>query len=335
MGIFKGLRRRQHILIYVIFVFKKSMEASTKTAESAAASPGTSERTVVITGGTGGIGLHSAIGIARTGARVIVTGRDRERGEAARLRICEEAGNPRVELILGDISSSAGVDALAHNLLEVTDRIDVLVNNAAYLGNGPAVSDEGIEMHFAVNVVAPWRLTHALLPALRAGSAARVLNISAGDNAPGAPVPIDVDNLQAEKGFKGLMTMAHSKSVMESMSIALAAKLDADGISVNVVFPGRASTVMTRSVSAAGLPGMMVVCLPCMKCMFRDDGGKGAAKAARATIWAGTSTDLDGVTGRWFGQDTKEKPHHPRALDAAVQARILAAIKTSESKAEK
>eukprot|EP00946_MAST-07B_sp_MAST-7B-sp1_P002967 g2967.t1 len=316
------------------------MEASTKTAGSAAASPGTSERTVVITGGTGGIGLHSAIGIARTGARVVVTGRDRERGEAARRRICEEADNPRVELVLGDISSSAGVDALAHNLLEVTDRIDVLVNNAAYLGNAAAVSDEGIEMHFAVNVVAPWRLTHALLPALRAGSsagdhAARVLNISAGDNAPGAPVPIDIDNLQAEKGFKGLMTMAHSKSVMESMSIALAEKLKAEGISVNVVFPGRASTVMTRSLSAAGLPGMMVVCLPCMKCMFRDDGGKGAAKAARSTIWGATSPDLDGVTGRWFGQDTKEKPHHPRALDATVQAQILAAIKTSESKAEK
>ena len=79
-----------------------------KTAGSAAASPGTSERTVVITGGTGGIGLHSAIGIARTGARVVAKGAGAD---------CEDTDN-RVELVLGDISSSAGVDALAHNLLE-------------------------------------------------------------------------------------------------------------------------------------------------------------------------------------------------------------------------
>ena len=108
-------------------------------------------RTCVVTGGTGGIGFHSALGIARTGARVIVTGRDRARGEAARRALVEESGNERVELVIGDISSIKGVDALARELLEKVDRIDVLVNNAGYFGNVKKTSEDGLEMHFAVN----------------------------------------------------------------------------------------------------------------------------------------------------------------------------------------
>ena len=170
-------------------------------------------RTVIVTGGTGGIGYFSALGVARTGARVVITGRDRARGEAARQQIIAEASNQHVELVVGNVSSLAAVDALAKALLETIDRCDVLINNAGYFGNEKRTSEDGLEMHFMVNVVSPWRLTYALLPALRAAASAgshtaRVLNLSAGDNAPGTPAPLDVANLQAEKGFKGLLTMA-------------------------------------------------------------------------------------------------------------------------------
>ena len=255
------------------------------------------KRTIVVTGGTGGIGFHSALGLARTGARVLVTGRDASRGEEARRRIAEESGNARVELVVGDVSSIAGVDALASELLDRVDRVDVLVNNVGYFGNELRTSEDGLEMHFAVNVLSPWRLTYALLPALRAAGNARVLNLTAGDNSPGAPVPIDADNLQAEKGFKGLMTMAHSKSVMEAMSIVLARELGPDGITVNIVFPGRASTTLTRSVSLSGLPGAMKLFWPCLKLLFRADGGKGAARASASTIWCATHADVKSVTG--------------------------------------
>ena len=289
------------------------------------------DRTVVVTGGTGGIGFHSALGIARTGARVIITGRNRENGEAARQRIIAETNNPHVELVVGDVSSFSGVDALARELIQVVgQRLDVLVNNAAYLGNKKRVSNEGLEMHFAVNVVSPWRLTYAMLPVLRAaGGTGRVINVSAGDNPPQTPVPLNVDNLQAENGFKGLLTMAHSKSVMEAMSMALARELEPKGVMVNVVFPGRASTVMTRSLSAQGLPGPMKLLLPCMKLFFKDDGGKGAAKAAKSTIWAATSPELDGATGRYFGASTKECKMPRKALDSQVHGRIIATIESA------
>ncbi|MEM7155657.1 MAG: SDR family NAD(P)-dependent oxidoreductase [Myxococcota bacterium] len=279
-----------------------------------------SDHTIVITGGTGGIGYQSALGIAKTGARVVITGRNRERGEAARLRIREETGNDAVELVIGDVSSIAGVDALAKELLERFERIDVLVNNAGYLGNEPKNSADGIEMHFAVNVLAPRRLAHALLPALEAAGNARVLNVTGGDK----PAAIDADNLQAEKGFRGLMTYTHSKSAMESMSMALSRELEPKGVSVNVVFPGRASTAMTSSMSHKSLPGAMKLLLPLFRIMFAKDGGKSAAKAARSTIWGATTADLEGVTGRYFDTNTKEQKLHPTAYDSKVQERILA-----------
>jgi NAD(P)-dependent dehydrogenase (short-subunit alcohol dehydrogenase family) len=277
---------------------------------------------VLITGGTGGIGLQSAVGIARTGARVIVTGRSRERAEAARRHIAQAANNPRVEFVLGDLASIAGIDALAGALLERLDRLDVLVNNAGYLGNEATHSKDGLEMHFAVNVLAPWRLSHALLPSLRAAGQARVLNVTGGDK----PAAIDADNLQAEKGFRGLMTYTHAKSIMEAMSLCLAERFEPEGVSVNLVFPGRASTAMTRSLSSKGLPGPMKLMLPFFRLFFKEDGGKSAAKAAESTIWTASALDLNGMTGRYFDTHKREQQLHPTAYDPTVQAKILSLL---------
>lgn len=282
---------------------------------------------MVITGGTGGIGYYSAIGIAATGVPVIVTGRSTDRGEAAARQIRDASGNPNVTFVRGDFSSLDGVDALASSLLDACGgEIGVLVNNVGYTGNEEVTSVDGIEMCFFVNVVAVHRLTMALLPALLAsGPGARVLNVSGGDD----PAAVDVENLQCEKsGFQGLMTYKHSKSVLEALSVAMAGELEPQGVSVNVLFPGRASTEMTRALSCAGLPGPIKCCYPCFVCMFLDDGGKGAEKAARTTIWLATSDELEGgVTGRYYDTNQKERKMDPTAYDANVHARILEAIR--------
>lgn len=182
-----------------------------------------------------------------------------------------------------------------------------------------AKSDDGLEMHFAVNVLAPWRLTHNLLGALKKGTNPRVVNVTGGDK----PAAVDVDNLQAEKGFKGLLTYKHSKSILEAMSVALSKKLEPNSITVNVVFPGQATTAMTKSLNADTLPGLMKLFLPCFKLLFRDDGGKSAAKASQSTIYAATSTNLQGVTGKYYDTNSVLTEMHPTCYDTTVQDRIL------------
>tara|TARA_B100000683_G_scaffold270778_1_gene310393 strand:- start:2850 stop:3656 length:807 start_codon:yes stop_codon:yes gene_type:complete len=264
------------------------------------------------------------LGIAKTGVRVVVVGRDRQRGEAARKRLVEESGNPLIDLVLGDVSSIAGVDALAEKLLQL-ERIDVLVNNAGYLGSERRESQDGLELHLAANVLAPWRLTHALLPALRTSDSPHVLNVTGGSPKPKA---VDVENLQAEKGFKGIMTYMHSKSCLEALSVALSRKLDEEGIRVNVVFPGNASTVMSRSLSLKGMPGLLKLMRPLFLLMFAEDGGKSAAKASRSTVWAVTSDALRKRSGAYFDTNCKEKKMHPSAYDSKVHQGIISVIES-------
>ena len=285
------------------------------------------EKTVVITGATGGIGFYSALGIAKSGARIILVGRNQERGKEAQQRIINESNNSRISFISGDVSSISSIDILASQIHKEVECIDVLINNAGYFGSELRTSEDGLELHFAINVLAPYRLTMSLLPALRSAQSPRVLNITGGDK----PDRIDVENLQAEKGFKGLMTYTHSKSIMEAMSVALSKELEAEEISVNIIFPGRASTTMTRALSSKSLPGLMKLMLPFFKLYFADDGGKSAAKAALSTIWGATSPELDGITGRYFDTDMKEQRLHPTAYDKEVQDKIYALIKQTLS----
>ena len=280
--------------------------------------PDTNPRTIVITGGTGGIGLQSAIGLAKTGARILITGRNQERGNLAAERIQNETNNANIVFVQGDVSSMASVDQLATAIRAKTKKIDVLINNAGNLGSEYEKNPDGLEMHFAVNVLAPWRLTRALLPELQLAGQARVLNVTGGDK----PAPVDPDNLQAEKGFKGLMTYTHSKSILESMSMFLAKELEPAGITVNVVFPGRASTQMTRSLSPKSLPGAMKLMYPFFRLFFKEDGDKSAAKAARSTIWGATSLELEGITGAYFDTNCMSRKLHVSAYNPDVQSQI-------------
>lgn len=281
-----------------------------------------SEKTVVITGATSGIGYYSALEIANLGAHVILVGRNTERGENATETIIKESGNSEIEFIVGDVSTKNGVEQLANAINQSVSKIDVLINNAGYLGNTLKHNEDGLEMHFAVNVVAPWNLTHALLPKLKSSPSPRVLNTSGGDK----PAAIDPTNLQAEKKFRGLMTYTHSKSILEAMSIALSKRLEPENVSVNIVFPGRASTSMTQSLTTKGLPGPMKIMMPFFKLFFRSDGGKSAHKASQSTVFAATDPSLEGVTGRYFDTKSKEKELHPSAYDEQVQKQIVDAI---------
>jgi NAD(P)-dependent dehydrogenase (short-subunit alcohol dehydrogenase family) len=280
-------------------------------------------KTMVVTGGTGGIGRQTAIALARAGASVVITGRDRARGEAGLRAVREASGSADVHLATGDLASLRETRDLARDLAERFPRIDVLVNNAGALTTSRRVTVDGLETDFAVNVVAPYVLTHALGAALAPG--ARVINVTGGLGFYG----LDPTDLQAERTFLGLATYSRAKRALEAMSLELAEELRPRGVGVLVVFPGEAATSMSGGLTAASVPWWMRPLWPLFGHLRRDDGGASAAKAARSSAWAATSNDLDGVSGRAFDTNCRPMKLHATVRDRAARLRVVAEVRSA------
>jgi NAD(P)-dependent dehydrogenase (short-subunit alcohol dehydrogenase family) len=259
------------------------------------------DKTILITGGTGGIGKQTATGLAKLGAHVIVTGRDKSRGESAVKEIQQASKNKNVDLLLADLSVQTEVRKLADEVKAKYTKLDVLINNAGLLESKRRTTQDGVEAHFAVNVVAPYLLTLELLPLLKTSAPSKVINLTGGMPFGG----IDLDNLQAEKSFAGLQTYSHAKRVMEAMSLELSKRLDGSDISVIVAYPGSAGTAMTGAMTPDMVPLALRLVWPIFRYIMRDDGGKSAARASRSSVYAASTPDLAGETGIYLNTNSK------------------------------
>ncbi len=279
------------------------------------------DKTILITGGTSGIGKHTAIGLAKLGAHVIVTGRDRTRGEQGVAQIKQASSSSSVELMLADLSVQAGIEQLVNDYKSRYPRLDVLINNVGLMEGERRLTADGIEATFAVNVIAPYLLTALLLDTLKASRPARVINVTGGLPS-GA---IDLDNLQAEKSYVGLMTYSHAKRVMMAMSAAFAKRLEGTGVALNVAYPGNAETNMSRSMQPKYLPRVLRLAWPIFSRTLYG-GEDSAAKAARSSVYLASSPEVEGVSGVYFNTNSKQVAW-PRAIaDEATQNAILAKV---------
>jgi NAD(P)-dependent dehydrogenase (short-subunit alcohol dehydrogenase family) len=278
-------------------------------------------RTVLVTGGTGGIGLQTAIALAELGLQVVITGRDAAHGAAA-LDAIDEACRGDAAFVAGDLSTRSGVEALAATIVDRYGSLDAVIHNAGAAAPDLRRTADGLELDFAVNAAAPFGLTRLLRPALLAAGAARVVTLSGGS----AGSPIDLANLNVERGFRGLQTYSHSKRATEAMSLALARRLEPDAIMVNIVYPGQASTAMTRGVTPGMLDWWMRPLWPIFKRLVADDGGRSAAAASRSSVWAATAPELDGVTGAYYDSACQRGRLHASVLDPAAQEAVVARI---------
>ncbi|MEV5827704.1 SDR family NAD(P)-dependent oxidoreductase [Spirillospora sp. NPDC052242] len=261
-------------------------------------------KTVLVTGSTGGIGKETARGLAARGARVILVGRDRGRADAA----ARELG-PGAAAVTADLSTLAGLRALAAEVRARHDRLDVLVNNLGGMTAGRTLTADGVETTFAANVLAPYTLTCLLLPLLRAAPAARVVNLTGG--IPGGP--LDPDNLQGEKRYLGwtFSQYNHAKTAVMAMSRRFAA---VDGVSVNVAYPGHAYTPGNRAATAAAFPYAYRPVVPVLRLLgprLLND----VAKAARSSVHLASSPEMEGVTGVYVDAKAKRVPWPASVLD--------------------
>ena len=262
-------------------------------------------KTVLVTGGTGGIGKATAIGLARLGARVGVTGRDAARAEAAAADIRTAAGRSAVDAFGADLSSQTEVRRLAAEVLDAYPRLDVLVNNVGGSWAHRHVTADGLEHTFALNHLAPFLLTNLLLERLVASAPARVVTVSSGAHNNGR---IDFDDLQGTKTYSGQRAYPQSKLANVMFTYELARRLSGTGVTATVLHPGVVRTGFGAEDQAAVFRVMLPLIRPFMKSPTRG---------AATSIYLASSPEVEGVTGRYF---VNRKPRTSSKSSYAVAA---------------
>jgi NAD(P)-dependent dehydrogenase (short-subunit alcohol dehydrogenase family) len=204
--------------------------------------------TALVTGSTDGVGRLVAKRLGHAGARVLVHGRDRERGERLVAEI--KGGGGSAEFLVADLSALAEVRRLAEAVRERTDRLDLLINNAG-IGTGGSgaprqTSADGHELRFAVNYLAGFLLTRLLLPLIKQSAPARIVNVaSAGQQ------PIDFTDVMLTRGYSGTRAYCQSKLAQIMFTIDFADELHGTGVTVNALHP--ATYMDTTMVRRAGI----------------------------------------------------------------------------------
>jgi NAD(P)-dependent dehydrogenase (short-subunit alcohol dehydrogenase family) len=258
-------------------------------------------RTVLVTGSTDGIGRETAVRLAALGAEVIVHGREQGRGAAALAAVRDAATAAEPSLLLADLSTRAGARRLAAGVRATHERLDVLVNNAGVYAAERAVTGDGLELTFAVNVLAPFVLTLELLPLLAASAPSRIVNLSSASHWTGE---MHWDDLQfaAAGAYDGVVAYDQSKLAMTLLTLELARRLGGAGVTAVCLDPGDVGTKMLRE----GWP---------------DLPGIGVAEGARTSVYAASSPDADGLTGVYLEGGRVTTPL-AAALDREAQARL-------------
>jgi len=264
---------------------------------------------VLVTGGTGGIGNATATGLAALGARVGITGRDQARTEAAAAGIRAAAGCQVVDTFAADLSVQAGVRRLAAQVLDTYPRLDVLVNNAGGFWAHRHVTADGLEHTFALNHLAPFLLTSLLLDRLTASAPARIVTVSSGAH---ARARIDFDDLQGEQAYSGQRAYSQSKLANVMFTYELARRLDGTGVTATVLHPGVVRTSFGAEDQAAYLAAMIGVARVFMKT---------PAQGASTPVYLASSPQVEGITGRYF-VNRKPKTSSKASYDTAAAARL-------------
>ncbi len=265
-------------------------------------------KTVLVTGGTSGIGRATAEGLALLGAHVALAGRDGRRTHDVARQISRASG-ATVQAFVADLSAQAQVRRLAEEVLQALPRIDVLVNNAGGYWSTRHVTVDGYEHTFALNHLAPFLLTHLLLDRMRSGPGARVVNVASGAQAAGR---IDFDDLQGSRSYSGSRAYNQSKLANLLFTYELARRLEGTAVTANALHPGVVSTAF-----GAEDPGRAQrLLVPLMRPFMRSP-----ARGAATSIHCASAPELDRVSGRYF-VDSRIRRSSKRSVDESVATRL-------------
>lgn len=262
-------------------------------------------RICVVTGATAGIGKTTALGLATLGATVIIVARDAAKSARTVDEIERAVPGSTVDVVLADFASLDAVRAAAAEIAKRYSAVHVLVNNAGVANKDRRESVDGFELTFAVNHLASFLFTHELMPLLRAGAPSRIVNVASVAERHG---PIDFDDLQSTRGYRGFRVYGKSKLANILFTYELAARLTDSGVTANCVHPGAVATDMLKK-----LPWLLYAVIS----PFLLTPEQGAA----TQIFLASSPQVEGVSGGYFVKG-KVARSSERSYDVAARKRL-------------
>jgi NAD(P)-dependent dehydrogenase (short-subunit alcohol dehydrogenase family) len=273
------------------------------------------QRVAVVTGASSGIGKETAKALAAQGWRVIAIGRDPGRSAAAEAEIRAASSGGETTMIRADLALMAEAARAAREIEALTDRIDVLVNNAGGMAKRKVITAEGFEENFAGNHLGPFLLTTRLLPLLRRAATdapaggVRIINTSsdASEMIPG----LDWNDLQAFDNDRPGLSYCRGKLANVLFARGLASRLADDGVVAHAMHPGVVASNFASHADEKAQAHMATLA------------AQTSEQGADTLIWLATSDEAGQTTGGYFYLRKPRAPN-PVTLDPAYVDRLWA-----------
>jgi len=263
---------------------------------------------VLVTGASSGIGKATATELARQGANVVLLCRNRSKGESTVSEIHNQVPQSTVELVVVDLASLGSLRSAAHEVITRFPQVDVLINNAGLMPGTREISEDGFEMQFAVNHLAPFTLTNLLLSHMKKAAAARIVTVSSEMH---QGTTLNFDDLQSERDYARIRTYKRSKLANVLFTYELARRLAGTRVTANCLHPGVVATDIIRD-----LPFPLGFVMKAAGAFMLTP-----EKGARTSVYLATAPELSSISGKYF-ISCKEKTSSKASHDASAAKRL-------------
>ncbi len=289
-----------------------------------------SGRRIVVTGAASGLGEESTRALAAHGASVLMLARDPAKNDEAAARIRAEVPDAELSLDTLDLADLASIRSFASRFLDAGQPIDVLMNNAGVMACPFGHTADGFEMQFGTNHLGHFELTRLLTPAVVAGNAPRIVNLSSAAHGI-SDVDLDDPNFE-QTDYDAWISYGRSKSANALHALALANRLADDGVLAYSVHPGGIMTNLGRHLNDDLMQQMLTRAKERAE-KSGESGGmqfKSIPQGAATQVWAATSPDLVDHSGAYLadcglgveGGNIGRNGFEPYITDAATADRL-------------
>ncbi|MBJ6360380.1 SDR family oxidoreductase [Paenibacillus sp. GCM10012307] len=275
-------------------------------------------KTAIVTGASAGMGLETAIGLAKEGLHVIMLCRNEARGQQALEKVRAASGSDALELALCDLGSLASIRSFAAEFVARNEPLDVLVNNAGVVSIKRELTSDGFESMMGVNHLGHFLLTLLLLEPLKRAEQGRIVVVASGAYKIGR---IHFHDPHLSKGFNAAKGYPQSKLANILFTRALAKRLKGTSVTVNSLHPGAVST----SIGVSRDTGFGQSFHKLLKPFFLT-----VEEGSQTAIYLSVSPEVKGTTGEYFYKKRVQKLSARAADDESAERLWTWSLKETE-----